>query len=439
MNKVLNTEGLVKLADYHFNRGQLDQALAICRDIIAVDNKNFAALRIMGRIAMYRKDYVTAADYLIAATCIKPDAAGCLLDYGVTLYHLKKYDKCIDLFLRSHAIDQNKTVANDLCNIFDEANHILREMRVNAVNPGSGLQFNICLGNFPRGTFNKIADLVDFIRRALLECGYPTRVTVGDVIVAMPGMINLFIDNFYNPEQSQRLANMEVNYGLIMTEKLTDDGVWGEGLEGGQAAYDLFKLVTPRARFVWCLLSETVRPCRRHFHDNVHYFPFGWLPARNNLPRGTPIYDFAMTGQLTPRRVEVIRALNERGCSTFFPGEFAPESVRDACLEGSRANLSIQKSTSHTIVSVARICQSLSMGVPVVLEHPDLHPGGVQDYCFTTTPNCLIDYCTEFAAAYPSDQADLLLRRFRDEMPMAPGVAATVEATVAGMSGVECG
>lgn len=429
-----------KLMDYareYLQGGQPYGAREYCRQVLKREVGNPDAVALFGTASLAAEDEAAAERAFRLVMALRPDFVQSYIDLAAATHELGDHAGAYRLLRRADRIvPGNKVVESTLCTLFTRANTLLKITESSASVPASipasmeeALRFNICLGTYPQHNLNPIGDLATFIRAALQECGCIVTMTVGELL---PDACNLFIDNVYLDIQRERLERMQVPYGLILTEKLGPDGRWGEGLEGENNDFETFRSVARRASFVWALLEESVEPCRRLVHPNTHYFPFGWLDSLQprRLRTAAEIrFDFAITGQITARRVAVIEALRARGRSVVFPGQFVPEYLRDACLDGVRANLSIQKTEDHAIVSVARICQSLIRGVPVVLEHPLPDPGEVAPFCFVVPPREFVDFCVDLAGNFPEAAAQEMRRRFRERMPMRETTRRVLEAS----------
>lgn len=417
---------LMDHARMHLQGGQPYAAREYCRQVLAQEARHPDALALFGTASLALEDLAVAERAFRLVMTLRPDFVQSYVDLSAATHELGDHAAAYRLLNRANRIvPENKVVEDTLCTLFTRANTLLKvtEPSVQAPGPAPGPgtaapRFNICLGTYPQQNLNPIGDLATFIRAALQECGCTVTMTVGELL---PDACNLFIDNVYLPVQLERLERAQVSYGLILTEKLGPDGRWGEGREDENGAFETFRSVARRASFVWALLEESVGPCRRLVHPDTHYFPFGWLDTLQPRRLRTPAeirFDFAITGQVTSRRIAVVEALRARGRSVVFPGPFAPEYLRDACLDGVRANLSVQKTDDHAIVSVARICQSLIRGVPVVLEHPLPDPGEVAAFCFVAPPREFVDVCVGLAADFPDAAALEMRQRFRERMPM---------------------
>jgi hypothetical protein len=231
------------------------------------------------------------------------------------------------------------------------------------------MDFNILLGNLKPHLWEMVSDSVRFVRLALEAQGASVRVGTNQLDNRA---INLFFDRFYedqNLPHQMKLAG--IRYGLVCTEVLSTDGTWNYGAEGGDgAAFAAFELAARNAAFVWCLLEESVPACAA-MNANTAYLPFGYLPGMETLTRApghSRDIDVLLCGLPSPRRDAIMREFADDGLAVCYPAMPVPAHLRDALMERSRINLSIQKTAAHEIISVSRICHSVINRVPVLLE-----------------------------------------------------------------------
>ncbi len=282
------------------------------------------------------------------------------------------------------------------------------------------MDFNILLGNLKPHLWEMVSDSVRFVRLALEAEGATVRVGTNQLD---NHAINLFFDRFYedqNLPHQMKLAG--IRYGLVCTEVLSADGTWNYGAEGGDGAeFAAFELAARNAAFVWCLLEESVPACAA-MNANTAYLPFGYLPGMETLRRA-PAHrrdiDVLLCGLPSTRRDLIMQAFADDGLAVCYPAIPVPAHVRDALMERSRINLSIQKTDAHEIISVSRICHSVINRTPVFLEtsHADT---SFAKLCLTANPG-------DAAAAVKGHLRDTDLeawaearyQELKDTMPMA--------------------
>lgn len=231
------------------------------------------------------------------------------------------------------------------------------------------MDFNILLGNLKPHLWEMVSDSVRFVRLALEAEGAAVRVGTNQLDNRA---INLFFDRFYEDQNLPHQMKLSgIRYGLVCTEVLSTDGAWNYGAEGGDgAAFAAFELAARGAAFVWCLLEESVPACTA-MNANTAYLPFGFLPAMATLrraPAKSRDIDVLLCGLPSPRRDTIMQQFAADGLAICYPAMPVPAHVRDALMERSRINLSIQKTDAHEIISVSRICHSVINRVPVLLE-----------------------------------------------------------------------
>lgn len=293
------------------------------------------------------------------------------------------------------------------------------------------MDFNILLGNLKPHLWEMVSDSVRFVRLGLESQGASVRVGTNQLDA---GAINLFFDRFYEDQtlpHQMKLAG--IRYGLVCTEVLSTDGTWNYGAEGGDGAeFAAFELAARGAAFVWCLLEESVPACAA-MNANTAYLPFGYLPAMETLrraPASARDIDVLLCGLPSPRRDQVMQQFTDDGLAVCYPAMPVPAHVRDALMERSRINLSIQKTETHEIISVSRICHSVINRTPVFLEtsQPDAN---FAKLCLTAKPG----EAAETAKGHLQDTdleawAEARYQEIKDTMPMADTMKRVLAETV---------
>ncbi|MAF46918.1 MAG: hypothetical protein QGH73_01535 [Rhodospirillales bacterium] len=293
------------------------------------------------------------------------------------------------------------------------------------------MEFNILLGNLKPHLWEMVSDSVRFVRLALEACGANVRVGTNQLDAKA---INLFFDRFYEDQNlPHQMKVAGIRYGLVCTEVLSADGIWNYGAEGGdQGEFAAFELAARNADFIWCLLEESVPACTA-MNPNSAYLPFGYLPEMETLvpkPAAARDIDLLMCGFPSPRRDAIMAAFAADGRAVCYPGIPVPSHLRDALMERTRINLSLQKTEAHEIISVTRICHSVINRIPVLLETTDAEAEFAK-LCLTTAPG----EATRAAARYLDGTdleawAETRYQEFADTMPMPPIMARVLAATV---------
>lgn len=293
------------------------------------------------------------------------------------------------------------------------------------------MDFNILLGNLKPHLWEMVSDSVRFVRLGLEASGAQVRVGTNQLD---KGATNLFFDRFYEDQtlpHQMKLAG--VRYGLVCTEVLSTDGTWNYGAEGGDGAeFAAFELAARGASFVWCLLEESVAACAA-MNANTAYLPFGFLPEMETLtraPAGSRDIDVLLSGLASPRRDAIMQAFHDDGRAICYPAMPVPAHLRDALMERTRINLSIQKTDAHEIISVSRICHSVINRVPVFLETSNAEAPFAK-LCLTAAPGDAV----AAAGAHLGDTdleawAEARYQELADTMPMADTMARVLADTV---------
>ena len=194
----------------------------------------------------------------------------------------------------------------------------------------------------------------------------------------------------------------------------------------------LTKIAANNAEFVWCQLPESVEVCGQ-INPNSAQLKYGYLDSMKNirrLPSKEQDIDLLMAGMPSPRRKQIMKALNEEGHKTTYPGQPLPVYIRDALLARSRLSLSLQKTDKHQIVSVTRICHSVINRVPLLLEISNREDEYAR-FCFNTVATHLVPdvgrYLTETDLETWSEQR---YQELADELPMDRFMADLLNETV---------
>ena len=286
------------------------------------------------------------------------------------------------------------------------------------------------LSNLKPHLWEMVADTVQFVTGALGECGVAVKTGTSQLD---PNALNLFIDRFYiEPNFPAQMKMGGVKYGLICTEVISPDGTWNYGAEGGDpATFAAFELAAKNAEFVWCLLEESVEACRV-MNPNTAYLPFGYLKSMETLKPLSDAekdIDFLMCGFPSDRRQRLVHEISEAGHEVYYPAMPVPAYLRDSLMERSRVNLSLQKTESHSIISVTRICHSVINRVPVLLEHVG-STNPYTDLCISTDGGDVVQ--TANACMTEIDLADFAERNYRKlkaTLPMKENMANVLEKT----------
>jgi hypothetical protein len=294
------------------------------------------------------------------------------------------------------------------------------------------MRFNLAFGNMLEpGKYlttdffyhlSKFGDQARFLQRALEELGH--EVTVNDTFVDKDA-INLFWERFYYNKPRDFPTFFKENgyrYGLICTEPLTTEGLYNpfEFPENvARAAYNGFAHDASHAEFVWYLCEEAAAICRK-INPNSHFLPFGHVSGYAELDDPTKrryTRDFIQTGLPLQRRQDVLEELAKRGWSIRHPG-LVPDYIRVSMMGASRIVLSIQKTASHSVFSIARVYHAIMNRVPIIVEY-DGPPQYLAPYCICAPSSSLVEICCEQARRsdlpqYAQDTFD----RFARELPM---------------------
>ena len=292
------------------------------------------------------------------------------------------------------------------------------------------MNVNIMLSNLKPYLWEVMADSVQFVAGALEECGVTVKIGTNQLD---PDGLNLFFDRFYvEPTFPNKMKIGNMKYGMVCTEMISPQGVWNYGAECDvPGTLPAFILAIKNAEFVWCFFEESLEFCRS-INSNAAVLPLGYLKKMESLraiPANKKDIDFLMCGLPCDRRKKIVGEISAMGYEVYYPEIPVPVYLRDALMERSKINLSLQKTRSHNTVSVTRICHSIINKVPVLLEYSG-PPNLYTDLCLTAgvgeVANKVRDCITQINLA---NLAEENYQRFKIEFPMDLMMAEVLNAT----------
>ena len=137
---VSGSEGQIRQALALIHGGQLPQADALCRQVLAREAQNFNALQLLGHIGLQIRDYPGAAKWLSAAASINPTSAKVYSNLAVALLALRRPREALDCC--ETALRLQPSFPEALCN----RGHALVALR----RPGEALgSYETALGHAP--------------------------------------------------------------------------------------------------------------------------------------------------------------------------------------------------------------------------------------------------------------------------------------------------
>ncbi len=281
------------------------------------------------------------------------------------------------------------------------------------------MYFNILFGNIPSHLWETVSDSVRIVRHALNGAGLETRVGTNQLD---PDAINVFFDRFYeDPAFPLQLKAGGVRYGIVCTELLGLDGSWNYGAEGHVPdVVAAFELAVRHAEFVWCFHDYSVPACTA-LNPRTAYLPLGYVPEIDTLaatPWTSRDIVLLLCGMPSLRRDSISNQLSEQGFRMCYPGIPVPLMIRDSLMERARINLSVQKTDRHDVVSVTRICHSITNRVPLLLETVDLE-NPFTKYCLIAEPGRVAETAARHLRETDLEAwAKARYDQFREEMPM---------------------
>ena len=292
------------------------------------------------------------------------------------------------------------------------------------------MNVNIMLSNLKPHLWEMMTDTVGFVTGALEECGVSLRVGTSQLD---SDALNLFFDRFYiEPTFPNQMKIGNVKYGMVCTEVISPEGIWNYGAERDvPGTFSAFELAVKNAEFVWCLLEESLEVCRA-INPNTVVIPFGYLKKMESLrtvPDKEKDIDFLMCGLPSDRRKKLTEEISASGHEVYYPEMPVPAYLRDALMERSKINLSLQKTRSHNTISVTRICHSIINKVPVLLEYSG-PSNAYSDLCITAEVGGVIEKAHECITQTDLVKiADENYQILKSELPMNEMMAEVLYAT----------
>jgi len=281
------------------------------------------------------------------------------------------------------------------------------------------MNINIMVSNLKPHLWEMMADSVGFIAGALEECGVSVSIGTSQLD---PNSLNLFFDRFYiEPSFPNQMKIGKIKYGMVCTEVISPEGTWNYGAEReAPGTFAAFELAVRNAEFVWCMLEESMEVCRG-INPNTEFIPFGYLKNMETLKvfnNKKKDIDFLMCGLPSERRKELTDKISNSGHEVYYPEQPLPVYLRNALMERSKINLSLQKTESHNLISVTRVCHSVINRVPVLLEYSG-PPNFYSDLCITAEKGAVLEKANKSLTLTDLRQfADEKYRKLKSELPM---------------------
>jgi hypothetical protein len=121
--------------------------------------------------------------------------------------------------------------------------------------------------------------------------------------------------------------------------------------------------------------------------------------------------------------------ISASGHEVYYPEMPVPAYLRDALMERSKINLSLQKTRSHNTISVTRICHSIINKVPVLLEYSG-PSNAYSDFCIIAEVGGVIEKAHECITQTDLVQiADENYHKLKSELPMNEMMAEVLDTT----------
>ncbi|GAA5181672.1 hypothetical protein GCM10025771_29130 [Niveibacterium umoris] len=225
------------------------------------------------------------------------------------------------------------------------------------------------------------------------------------------------------------------NFDALPLDQITPQHSHYDDLRHWRKRYRTFREVVSMARAVWHLSELQVPAYREKLAlPNVHYLPHGYMPAMERVvqkPVAHKDIDVIFTGTRTPYRDAVLRDLEARGLVVRQLPILTSEFLREDMVARAKIAINVRQHANWKYPSNSRFYYHLMNRSMLVSERCeaqcDLTP-----FIHEAPPEALTETCSSLIAegTYQAE-ADRRLATFRDAMPMAPRMAALLEATYA--------
>jgi hypothetical protein len=291
------------------------------------------------------------------------------------------------------------------------------------------VHFHICVANHVSPGRESLKDSVDWLVAGLEENDHV--VTMSETSVDAQAM-NLFWEGFL-PQFAESLVAAGVKYGIVCTE--APDGAGFNNRRGGGwgERWDSFKLVAQQAKFLWCSSERFVEAYAKF--APAAYLELGFserlVPSD---PRPEPTHDFSFTGSFTndpsSYRRTLLKALG-RHATVNFPDRFlSNHAEQTAILRSGRVSLALKQDADWIWPSTSRIGRLIHERIPVAAEWTPIQIGASRLVPQPTEYEDFIVFAVNLLSLDLERQAEAVLERYREAMPMRACVARMLDETL---------
>jgi hypothetical protein len=226
------------------------------------------------------------------------------------------------------------------------------------------VDFHLTVGNHFGGPGRlTLRDPLTWVSSGLLENNH--KVSFSETVIA-GNALNIFWE-YFMPELAQWLVEQRVPFGIIATELPDGDGFNGRRDADWPARWAGFKIAAPHAKFIWCMVEETV-PAYAAFAPSA-FLELGYTDRLlSDAPPRTPTHDFSFTGTTNPHRTQILDRLAVDATIVKGVGLMRYDDQLETMRSG-RVALALKQSPEWRWPSPARLGLLLHQRIPVAAEY----------------------------------------------------------------------
>jgi hypothetical protein len=231
------------------------------------------------------------------------------------------------------------------------------------------MKFNIAyLG--PEHLFHLRRDFILAIKFGLEELGHQVFLSGKSVETQC---FNLLIGAYFLPADAmQKIATSGVRHAHINTEVIANDM-----LNFNPKKTDFIGAYLPAMRagsFTWDVLMTNM-PEHHRYENNAFFLRWGWCEKIEEISQNfSKDLDFYFFGMMTPRRVQIVNSLAQRGFRGIADG-FCPYFLRNDRIARAKVNLNLIQDEKYTHVNNFRLCY-LANNRSAIISEPEQDPAG---------------------------------------------------------------
>ncbi len=189
--------------------------------------------------------------------------------------------------------------------------------------------------------------------------------------------INLIIGAYFlEKELLLELANSRINYVNINTEIISNDL-----LNFNPKKVDFINTYVPMMRSAfarWDVVEDNIKEYE-NYNINANFLRWGYHPSLNEIEhRKNKDLDYYFFGMMSPRRKEIVNALNKSGLKGITDHS-CPYFLRNDRISRAKVNLNLKQDEKYNHVNSFRICYLINNNSYVISEEEN-DPSGYLNY-----------------------------------------------------------